>query len=157
MTTPAPSPVRSSPPRAFRSTEDRWIGGVAAGLARHLGTDAFKVRAAFVVLTILGGFGLMLYAGLWLILPTDTHLDIMLRLAAGEQPGIIHERPRLRITMVSRGWIVADVPRTPPHEYRRSKPPRRPFRLTALGVEVLVEHAKQRGWMVLFGAHGATP
>src|SRR5690242_7550644 len=74
MTTPAPSPVRSSPPRAFRSTEDRWIGGVAAGLARHLGTDAFKVRAAFVVLTILGGFGLMLYAGLWLILPTDTHL-----------------------------------------------------------------------------------
>jgi signal transduction histidine kinase len=78
MTTPAPAPLRSAPghpPRAFRSTEDRWVGGVAAGLARHLGTDAFKVRVAFVLLALLGGFGLMLYAGLWLLLPTDTHLE----------------------------------------------------------------------------------
>jgi signal transduction histidine kinase len=48
---------------------------VAAGVARHLGTDALKVRAAFLVLAVLGGFGLALYAGLWLILPTDTHLE----------------------------------------------------------------------------------
>jgi signal transduction histidine kinase len=78
MTAPAPTPARAAPappPRAFRSTEDRWVGGVAAGLAQHLGTDPFKVRVAFVVLALLGGFGLMLYAGLWLLLPTDTHLE----------------------------------------------------------------------------------
>jgi signal transduction histidine kinase/phage shock protein PspC (stress-responsive transcriptional regulator) len=48
---------------------------VAAGLAEHLGVDALRVRAAFVVLTVVGGFGLVAYAGLWLVLPTDTHLE----------------------------------------------------------------------------------
>ena len=77
MTSP-PTPVRAAPgppPRAYRSTEDRWVGGVAAGLAQHLRTDPFKVRATFVVLAVLGGFGLALYAGLWLIMPTDAHLE----------------------------------------------------------------------------------
>src|SRR3954452_4143672 len=77
MTSP-PTPVGAAPgppPRAFRSTEERWVGGVAAGLSRHLGTEPFKVRATFVVLAVLGGFGLALYAGLWLIMPTDAHLE----------------------------------------------------------------------------------
>jgi len=74
--------------------------------------------------------------------PTELHLDVMRRLAAGEQPGVIHERPRIRITMVERRWIVADGPRTPPHESRRTKPPRRPYKLTELGRQVLAEYTK---------------
>src|SRR4051794_208381 len=72
--TPA-TPPQGAPPRAFRSTEDRMLGGVAAGLAMHLGARPLHVRAAFLVLTIFGGIGIAAYAGLWMVLPTDTHLD----------------------------------------------------------------------------------
>ena len=68
---PAGRPVR----RASRSTDDRMIGGVAGGLAEHLGLDPLHVRIAFVVAGFVGGFGLVFYAGLWMILPADRHLD----------------------------------------------------------------------------------
>ncbi len=45
------------------------IGGVAAGLAAHLGVSVLIVRAAFVVSTILGGIGVLTYAALWALLP----------------------------------------------------------------------------------------
>jgi signal transduction histidine kinase/phage shock protein PspC (stress-responsive transcriptional regulator) len=82
MSTDAPAPPtgqpadpRSRPPRAFRSTDERLLGGVAAGLALHLGVDKTYVRAAFLVSSALGGFGVLVYAALWLMLPTDTHLE----------------------------------------------------------------------------------
>jgi signal transduction histidine kinase/phage shock protein PspC (stress-responsive transcriptional regulator) len=74
MSTDTSAPA-TGPRKAFRSTDERLLGGVATGLARHLGFDATYVRAAFVLLTALGGLGVALYAGLWLILPTDTHLE----------------------------------------------------------------------------------
>jgi signal transduction histidine kinase/phage shock protein PspC (stress-responsive transcriptional regulator) len=61
--------------RARRSRDDRILGGVAGGLAQHLGVDPMHVRIAFVLATALGGLGLVLYAGLWMILPADPHLD----------------------------------------------------------------------------------
>ena len=67
MTTALPH----EPRRATRDTQDTVVGGVAAGLARHLAVPVLWVRAAFVVLTGLGGMGIALYAGLWLVLPTD--------------------------------------------------------------------------------------
>ena len=66
----------SGPPKAYRSTDERMIGGVAAGLGQHLGVPALRVRVAFLVLTVIGGFGVAAYAGLWLLLPTDAHLDV---------------------------------------------------------------------------------
>ena len=68
-----PAPPR--PPRAHRSLDDRIIGGVAGGLARHLGLDPFHVRVAFVVLALFGGLGVVLYAGLWMVLPLAGHLE----------------------------------------------------------------------------------
>jgi signal transduction histidine kinase/phage shock protein PspC (stress-responsive transcriptional regulator) len=65
------APHVSAPRRATRSTEDRLLGGVAAGLAEHLGVDVLLVRGAFVLASVFGGFGLALYAGLWMILPSD--------------------------------------------------------------------------------------
>jgi signal transduction histidine kinase/phage shock protein PspC (stress-responsive transcriptional regulator) len=61
--------------RARRSRDDRILGGVAGGLAEHLGLDPMHVRIAFVLATALGGLGLVFYAGLWMILPADPHLD----------------------------------------------------------------------------------
>ena len=54
---PPPSPPSQShgddrlhraPRRATRSRDDRIIGGVAGGLAEHLGVDPMPVRIAFV-------------------------------------------------------------------------------------------------------------
>lgn len=68
----APDPGRR---RAFRSSEGALVGGVAAGLAEHLGLDILLVRIGFVVLSFCAGLGLLLYAGLWLALPVDQHFE----------------------------------------------------------------------------------
>jgi phage shock protein C len=52
-----------------RSSDDRIIGGVCGGLARYLGVDAVAVRLGFVVLTIAGGGGILLYLVAWLLIP----------------------------------------------------------------------------------------
>lgn len=63
------------PRRAVRIADDRLLGGVAAGLGRHLGLDVVVVRCVFLVLAAMGGFGIVLYAGLWMTLPTDHRLQ----------------------------------------------------------------------------------
>jgi phage shock protein PspC (stress-responsive transcriptional regulator) len=57
------------PRRAFRIPEDRVLGGVAAGVGQHLGVDVLLARAGFVVLALLGGFGVIVYGALWVLLP----------------------------------------------------------------------------------------
>jgi signal transduction histidine kinase len=46
-----------------------WLGGVCAGVARRYGIDPALVRVAFVIATAAGGFGIFLYALLWLVIP----------------------------------------------------------------------------------------
>ncbi len=57
--------------RLRRITTDRKIAGVAGGIARHLDIDPLVVRVTFVVLTLFGGAGLVMYAAGWLLLPED--------------------------------------------------------------------------------------
>jgi len=45
--------------------EDRLIAGVCSGLAEALHVDPIIVRAAFIILTVAGGFGIPLYLVLW--------------------------------------------------------------------------------------------
>ncbi len=47
------------------------LGGVAAGLGRSLGIEPVYVRAGFVTLGLVYGLGLVLYVGLWAILPEE--------------------------------------------------------------------------------------
>jgi signal transduction histidine kinase len=47
------------------------VAGVASGLGDHFHIDPTFVRIAFVVLTLAGGAGIVLYAGGWLFLPTQ--------------------------------------------------------------------------------------
>ncbi|GAB3991991.1 ATP-binding protein [Nocardioides marmoraquaticus] len=73
-TVPAPSRAAApawEPRRAHRAGADRVLGGVAAGVAHHLGWRTAWVRAGLVVTTVLGGFGAVLYAALWLVLPLE--------------------------------------------------------------------------------------
>lgn len=52
-----------------RSNNDKMVGGVAAGLADYLNIDPVIVRLIFVLLTLKGGIGPVLYLVLWLIMP----------------------------------------------------------------------------------------
>jgi phage shock protein PspC (stress-responsive transcriptional regulator) len=54
-----------------RSSDDRLLGGVCAGAARHLNIDPVIVRVIIAVLTFVGGAGVIVYAAAWLVLPTD--------------------------------------------------------------------------------------
>ena len=58
-----------SPPRLRRPQQGRVLAGVCAGLARHLDVSVSAVRVTFVLLGLLGGMGVLLYAGLWIISP----------------------------------------------------------------------------------------
>jgi signal transduction histidine kinase len=63
------------PRRAYRATEESLVGGVAAGLAHHLGLPPMWLRIAFLCLTPVGGFGVVLYAALWMFLPARRPSD----------------------------------------------------------------------------------
>ena len=62
-------------PHLERRAAGRLIGGVAGGIADHLGISAVAVRAAFVVAAFGGGFGVVLYAVFWIVLPVATDDD----------------------------------------------------------------------------------
>ncbi|CAM5713485.1 ATP-binding protein [Streptomyces violaceorubidus] len=58
------------PPRKlYRSSDGRWLGGVARGLAGHLGLPVIWVRFAFVGLFMADGLGALLYAAFWFFVP----------------------------------------------------------------------------------------
>lgn len=57
--------------RLHRSATDRFCCGVCGGIAEYLSVDASLVRIAFVVATLWGGLGLLLYIVLAIILPVD--------------------------------------------------------------------------------------
>jgi phage shock protein PspC (stress-responsive transcriptional regulator) len=64
--------MSSSTGRALRrSRTNRWIGGVCGGLGEFFGIGAGWFRLAFVIALIPGGIpGLLLYALLWIIIPS---------------------------------------------------------------------------------------
>lgn len=55
--------------RLTRSTTDTYIGGVCGGIAQAYNLDPTLVRALFVIATLLGFSGILLYFLLWVIMP----------------------------------------------------------------------------------------
>ncbi|MCC9310546.1 PspC domain-containing protein [Kitasatospora sp. RB6PN24] len=66
-----PKPGSARPPyrKLHRSPHSRMLGGVAHGLAVHLGLPVTWVRAAFVLLFFANGIGVLLYAAFWFVVP----------------------------------------------------------------------------------------
>ena len=54
-----------------RDLENRVVAGVCAGLGRRMGIDPVILRVAFVAAAAAGGFGLLLYALAWLLIPAN--------------------------------------------------------------------------------------
>src|SRR3954462_8869338 len=93
--------------RYRRSREVKLLAGVAGGLAEHLSIDVLAVRLAFVLLTALGGFGFLLYAALWVIVPQErATVDQPPGLAAAERSGM-GPRRRIRMRVGDAGQLVA--------------------------------------------------
>jgi phage shock protein C len=63
--------TNSGAKRLTRSKSDRMLAGVAGGLANYLGLDPTILRIAFVVLTVFGGSGIILYIVFWLLMPEE--------------------------------------------------------------------------------------
>jgi phage shock protein PspC (stress-responsive transcriptional regulator) len=52
-----------------RDAPGKKLAGVCASLAHRLGVSVTIVRAAFLLLTLVHGFGILLYAVLWMLMP----------------------------------------------------------------------------------------
>lgn len=55
--------------KLYRNTSDQAIAGVAAGLARYFEIDVTWIRIFFILATIFGASGLLIYIILWIAIP----------------------------------------------------------------------------------------
>ena len=63
--------VEQTRKRLTKSSTDKMVAGVCGGLAEHFNTDPVLFRIGFVVLTFMGGGGLITYLILMVALPRD--------------------------------------------------------------------------------------
>src|SRR2546429_6895905 len=61
--------------RLERSRSDRMVAGVCGGLARYFDIHPAFYRVGFVVLTLLGGAGILIYAAAALVIPDQGKAD----------------------------------------------------------------------------------
>jgi phage shock protein C len=61
----APGPYK----RLMRSSSDKKIAGVCAGLAEYFDMDPTLVRVAWLLLVLFGGTGVLAYAIFWIVVP----------------------------------------------------------------------------------------
>src|SRR5215210_6518800 len=83
------NPEHLNTKRLERSRDDRMIAGVAGGLARYFDIHPAFYRVGFVVLTLLGGAGILIYAAAALVIPDEGREDSIASQALRERK----ERP----------------------------------------------------------------
>ncbi|MGA5409866.1 PspC domain-containing protein [Streptomyces lavendulocolor] len=66
-----PPETTDEPPvrKLYRSADGRMLGGVARGLAGHLGLPVIWVRLVFLALFLADGLGVLVYAVFWIVVP----------------------------------------------------------------------------------------
>jgi len=57
--------------KLYRSREHRIIAGVCGGLGAYFDIDPVIVRALFIVATLTGGFGVLVYLIMWVVVPEE--------------------------------------------------------------------------------------
>jgi phage shock protein C len=57
--------------KLYRSSSDKFLGGVCGGIGKYLGVDSSFVRIIFLLLMFGSGIGFLLYILLWVILPQE--------------------------------------------------------------------------------------
>ena len=89
-----------------RSETDRVIAGIAGGVAQRLGVSSTLLRLAWVLSVLFGGLGILVYLGLWVLLPNggaDTPASRIAeeRFARGEITAAEFERIRRDLQVAS--------------------------------------------------------
>ena len=59
----------------FRSVDDYMVAGVCGGLSDYFKIDSSLVRIIFVLLTLSGGAGILIYFILWLVVPKEVGIE----------------------------------------------------------------------------------
>ena len=65
---------QSSIRRLYRSTSDRWIAGVSAGLAEYFNVPVYLSRTVMAGL-VLSGIGVIAYILMWIIVPSNPEIS----------------------------------------------------------------------------------
>ncbi|MCD4770606.1 MAG: PspC domain-containing protein [Bacteroidales bacterium] len=55
--------------RMYRDPDDRIIAGVCSGMGAYWRIDPWVVRVVFILLSLPGGLGILIYVVLWIVLP----------------------------------------------------------------------------------------
>ncbi|MGH3309918.1 MAG: PspC domain-containing protein [Streptomyces sp.] len=102
-TSGTPPPLR----KLYRSAEGRMLGGVARGLAGHLGLPVSWVRIVFIALAVTEGLGVLLYASFWFVVPLGTGGVDAARKASTTAPAEPEGKARRRVRRPDKGQIFA--------------------------------------------------
>ena len=71
--------------RLERSANDKWLAGVCGGLGRYFDLNPAVFRLGLVVLTLLGGAGILIYLAALLVLPAEGGQSIAAEVLAGRR------------------------------------------------------------------------
>ena len=63
--------MESNVTRIKRSRDDRMLGGVCGGIAKHLNIDPVIVRIATIALVCAVGAGAVAYVAAWVLMPLE--------------------------------------------------------------------------------------
>src|SRR5262249_24559846 len=84
--------------RLERSRSDRMLAGVCGGLARYFDIHPAFYRIGFVVLTLVGGAGILVYAAAALVIPDEGQEDSVASAALRERRD--HPWPLIGLALV---------------------------------------------------------
>jgi phage shock protein C len=59
--------------RLYRAKKNQMIAGVCSGLGEYFSIDPAIIRLIFILATIFGGYGVIVYIILWIILPEESN------------------------------------------------------------------------------------
>ncbi len=77
-----------------RSSQDKVLGGVCAGIAHRYDKDPWLIRLLFIAALALPGPGILIYLLLWAFLPVDAEDASHTRSAdSDENPGMVQRIP----------------------------------------------------------------
>ena len=62
--------------KLYRSEKNRVIAGVCGGLGEYLNIDPTIVRLIFIVFSVWGGSGILIYLLAWVLVPTESSVDM---------------------------------------------------------------------------------
>jgi phage shock protein C len=105
--------INGSSHRLYKSRRDRMLDGVCGGLAEYLSLDSSLVRLAWVLLTFLGGSGVLLYIVAMVIMPNNPEFAVPAAQAPAARSSSTHERNTrfwgILLIVVGSIWFLGNI------------------------------------------------